>query len=107
MRISIALGATALALLHCSSAAARSGWRLAFVRLPLLQLSRADAVLLPSRLFSDIKATSSLDLEQRELAARLGCPPPASVGPAGAQAVAQASKLTGKAAQLLGVDSWS
>jgi hypothetical protein len=75
--------------------------------LPLLQLSRADAVLLPSRLFSDIKATSSLNLEQRELPARLGLPALASVGPGGAQAVAQASKLTGKAAQLLGVDSWS
>jgi hypothetical protein len=75
--------------------------------LPLLQLSRADAVLLPSRLFADIRATSSLNLEQRELPTRLGLPALASVGPGGAQAVAQASKLTGKAAQLLGVDSWS
>lgn len=75
--------------------------------LPLLQLSRADAVLLPSRLFSDIKATSSLNLEQRELPSRLGLPALASVGPHGAEGVAQASKLTGKAAQLLGVDSWS
>lgn len=75
--------------------------------LPLLQLSRADAVVLPARLFGDLKATSSLALEQRELPARLGLPALASVGPAGAEAVAQASKLTGKAAQLLGVDSWS
>jgi len=75
--------------------------------LPLLQLSRADAVLLPSRLFSDLKATSSLNLEQRELPMRLGLPALASVGASGAEAVAQASKLTGKAAQLLGVDSWS
>ncbi|HKY39316.1 MAG TPA: hypothetical protein VJN18_25435 [Polyangiaceae bacterium] len=75
--------------------------------LPLLQLSRADAVLLPSRLFWDLKATSSLHLEQRELPTRLGLPALASVGPNGAEVVAQASKLTGKAAWLLGVDSWS
>src|ERR1041384_4188583 len=72
--------------------------------LPLLQLQRADAVLLPTRLFSDIKATSSLNLEHRELPGRLGLPALASVGPAGAEAVAQAAKLNGKAAQLLGVD---
>lgn len=75
--------------------------------LPLLQLARADAVLLPGRLFSDLKATSSLPLEYRELPARLGLPALAGVGAAGADAVREASKLTGKAAKLLGVDSWS
>jgi len=75
--------------------------------LPLLQLQRADAVLLPTRLFPDVKATSSLNLEHRELSGRLGLPALASVGPAGAEALAQAAKLNGKAAQLLGVDSWS
>lgn len=75
--------------------------------LPLLQLQRADAVLLPSRLLADIRATSSLSLEYRELPGRVGLPALASVGPSGADVVAQAAKLSGKAAQLLGVDSWS
>lgn len=75
--------------------------------LPLLQLSRADAVLLPTRLFADIKATSSLNLELRELPARLGLPAIAGVGPAASDAVRDAAKLAGKAAKLLGVDSWS
>jgi hypothetical protein len=75
--------------------------------LPLLQLSRADAVLLPTRLFADIKATSSLNLELRELPARLGLPAIAGVGPGASDAVRDTAKLAGKAAQLLGVDSWS
>jgi hypothetical protein len=47
------------------------------------RLQRTSAILLPSRLFADIKASSRLNLAQRELAAPVGLPAVASVGPAG------------------------
>jgi hypothetical protein len=74
--------------------------------LPLLQLRRADAVLLPRRMLPDIKSSSSLVLAHLELPRRVDLPALARVGAAGAQAVAQAAKLSGKPAELLGVDSW-
>ena len=66
----------------------------------------ADAVLLPARLFADVQGTSSLKLFSLELPTRVGLPALASVGASGKQAVAQASKLSGRPAQLLGIDSW-
>jgi len=74
--------------------------------LPLLQLQRVEAVLLPSRLFAELKGTSRLPLVQRELETRVGLPAGASVGPAGAQVLAALSKLPRDASQLLGVDEW-
>jgi hypothetical protein len=74
--------------------------------LPLLQLSRADAVLLPSRMIADIKKTSSLNLASLELPKQLGLPALAAIGGAGKLAVLQAGKLSGRPAELLGVDSW-
>jgi hypothetical protein len=74
--------------------------------LPLLQMQRADAVLLPLRLFSDLKSTSSLNLAQRELANKVGIVAVAGVGEGGAQAVAEVGKLSGDAAKALGVESW-
>ena len=74
--------------------------------LPLLQMQRADAVLLPARLFAEIRATSSLNLVQKELGGNVGLPAIASVGAGGGQAVADIGKLTGEAAKALGVESW-
>jgi hypothetical protein len=74
--------------------------------LPLLQMQRADAVLLPSRLFAEIKSTSSLNLAQRELATKVGILAVASVGEGGGQAVAEVGKLSGEAARVVGVESW-
>jgi hypothetical protein len=74
--------------------------------LPLLQIQRADAVLLPSRMFSEVKATSLLNLAQQELADKVELPAIASVGAGGTQAVDQTAKLSGEPARLLGVDSW-
>jgi hypothetical protein len=74
--------------------------------LPLLQMQRADAVLLPARLFAELRSTSSLNLANRELATKVGIVAVASVGDGGAQAVAEVGKLSGDAAKALGVESW-
>jgi len=74
--------------------------------LPLLQMQRVDAVLLPARLFTEIRSTSSLNLVQRELAGKVGLPAIASVGDGGAQAINDIGKLAGEAAKALGVESW-
>ena len=74
--------------------------------LSLLQMQRADAVLLPSRMFHDIESTSSLQLAQQELSTKVGLPAIAGLGAGGRWAVQQAAKLSGDAARLLGVDSW-
>jgi hypothetical protein len=74
--------------------------------LPLLQMQRVDAVILPSRMFSEIKSTSSLGLAQRELATKVGLPAIAGLGSDGRSAVDQTAKLGGDAAKVLGVDAW-
>ena len=74
--------------------------------LPLLQMQRADAVLLPSRLFADLKSTSALNLVQRELAGKVGILAVASVGDGGGQVVTEVGKLSGNAAMAFGVESW-
>ena len=74
--------------------------------LPLLQMQRADAVLLPSRMFGELKASSSLNLAQAELPQGVGLPAVASVGAAGGPAVDAVRKLGGDVASVLGVDGW-
>ncbi len=74
--------------------------------LPLLQMQRVDAVLLPSRLFSEIKSASKLALTQKELGKSVGLPSVASVSGAGAQVAAAIAKLPPAVARTLGVDSW-
>jgi hypothetical protein len=74
--------------------------------LPLLQMQRVDAVLLPSRLFSDIKSASKLALVQRELGKTVGLPSAAAVTAAGEQIIAVIKKMPTAAAKTLGVDSW-
>jgi hypothetical protein len=74
--------------------------------LPLLQMQRVDAVLLPTRLFSELKSTSRLPLVQRELEARVGLPAAASVGPAGPTVLSAIGRLPRDVSKLLGVDEW-
>lgn len=74
--------------------------------LPLLQMQRADAVLLPSRLFAEIKSASKLTLSAKELQKMIGLPAAAQSSPAGAQILAALSKVSANVSKILGVDSW-
>ena len=74
--------------------------------LPLLQMQRADTLLLPSRLFAEIKSTSSLNVVQRELPGKVGLPAVATVNDAGASVLTEIGKLSSEAARALGVESW-
>ncbi|MGC4067225.1 MAG: hypothetical protein QM784_21805 [Polyangiaceae bacterium] len=74
--------------------------------LPLLQMQRVDAVLLPSRLFAEIKSASKLALVPRELDKSIGLPALATVTPAGDQIAAAVGKMSAGVSRTLGVDSW-
>lgn len=74
--------------------------------LPLLQLQRVSAILLPSRFYAEIHALSRLKLAQRELAALVGLPAVASVGPAASEVIAAVSRLPRKVTMPFGVDEW-
>jgi hypothetical protein len=74
--------------------------------LPLLQMQRADAVLLPSRLFWEIKSASKLALVAKELPKTVGLPAAASMTPAGAQILVALASISANVMKTLGVDSW-
>jgi hypothetical protein len=74
--------------------------------LPLLQMGRVDALLMPSRLFFDVKATSRMNLVERGLSNRVGLPAVASVGDGGTHVAAAVSKLPLAIAASLGVEAW-
>jgi len=74
--------------------------------LPLLQMQRVDAIVLPSRQFQEIKASSRLNLSHRELGPGVGLPAVATVGAAGPQVAAAVSKLPASLAKAIGVDGW-
>jgi hypothetical protein len=74
--------------------------------LPLLQMRRADGVVLPARLQSTLSAASRLKLAQYELANGVGLPAVAAVTGAGNTIVAGVRALPTKTSGLLGVDSW-
>ncbi len=74
--------------------------------LPLLQMQRAEAILLPSRLYSDLRGASRLKLAQRELTSKVGLPAVAIVGGAGAQVVAAIAKMSASECKALGVEEW-
>src|SRR4051812_37461259 len=61
--------------------------------LPLLQMQRVDAILIPQRLLSDVKSASRINLVPRELAKQIGLPAVASLGSAGASISAGIAKL--------------
>lgn len=75
--------------------------------LPLLQMQRVDAVMMPSRLFSEISSASKLPLAQRDLSKLSGLPAVASVTGAGAQVVAAIKKIPPALAKTLGIESWN
>jgi hypothetical protein len=74
--------------------------------LPLLQMQRVDAVLLPARLVAELRASSRLSLTQRDLEPTVGLPAVASTGGAGAGVLAALGKLPKDVSKLLGVDEW-
>jgi hypothetical protein len=74
--------------------------------LPLLQMRRVEAILLPSRLLAELRAASRLNLTQWELATKVGLPALAKQGAAGAQIMAQVSKLPAAMSKSLGVEEW-
>jgi len=74
--------------------------------LPLLQMQRVEAVLLPVRLLSEIKATSKLDLVGTEIVKQVALPAIASVTATGTQVIAALEKLPTHVRKTLGVDSW-
>jgi hypothetical protein len=74
--------------------------------LPLLQMQRVDAVLLPARLFPELRDTSRLGLNHRELEHTVGLPAACNTGPGGAGVLAAISKMPKDVSRLLGVDEW-
>jgi hypothetical protein len=74
--------------------------------LPLLQMQRVEAILLPQRLVSQIKAASKLDLVGTELVKKVPLPAAASVTATGAQVISALGKMPQNVLKILGVDSW-
>jgi hypothetical protein len=74
--------------------------------LPLLQMQRVDAVLLPARLVTDLRAASRLTLAERELDATVGLPAVASNGAGGAAVLGAISRMPKNISKLLGVEEW-
>lgn len=74
--------------------------------LPLLQMQKVEAILLPSRLLPEVKAASRLALAQRELTARVKLPAVAGVGAGGSDAAAAVARLPGKVSRTFGVEEW-
>ncbi|HMA95923.1 MAG TPA: hypothetical protein VKP30_24715 [Polyangiaceae bacterium] len=74
--------------------------------LPLLQMQRVAAVMIPSRLFSEISSASKLPLAQSSLSKVSGLPAVASITGTGAQVVAAIKKMPLALSKTLGVDAW-
>jgi hypothetical protein len=74
--------------------------------LPLLQMRRVDAVLLPSRLFSEVKSSSRLNLFARELAATVPLPAVASVRSSGDKILGAVGTLPRALSKTFGVEEW-
>jgi hypothetical protein len=74
--------------------------------LPLLQMQRVDAILIPQRLLVDVKSASRLNLVPRELPKQVGLPAVASLGSAGPSITAGIARLPLSLSQTMGVDAW-
>ena len=74
--------------------------------LPLLQMRRADGIVLPARLQAALASASRLKLAERELPGNVGLPAVAAVAGAGAAVVAAMRSLPVATSKLVGVDSW-
>jgi hypothetical protein len=74
--------------------------------LPLLQLQRVDAILIPQRLFSDVKSASRINLVQRELPSPVGLPALAALGPGAPTISSGVMQLPLNLLRTMGVDAW-
>jgi hypothetical protein len=74
--------------------------------LPLLQIQRVDAILLPSRLLPEVKTASRLNLSSRELPATVGLPTVAKLGARGAQVLPAIKRLPSGITRAFGVEEW-
>jgi hypothetical protein len=74
--------------------------------LPLLQMQRVEAFLLPSRLFAELQQQSRLSLARRELPNGVGLPAIASVGALGPQVLPAIRRLPAQVKVMIGVDEW-
>jgi hypothetical protein len=74
--------------------------------LPLLQMQRADSILLPVRQTADLRQMTQMNLAQSELPKRVGLPALAQLTPAGAAAAQGLLKLPPALLHGLGVDAW-
>jgi len=74
--------------------------------LPLLQMQRVEAILLPSRLLSEVKMASRLNLASRELTAPVGLPTVARLGESGVQVMSAIKRLPNGITRAFGVEEW-
>jgi len=74
--------------------------------LPLLQLERVDAIMIPQRLFSDVKSESRINLVQRELSQSVGLPALAALGPGAPNISNAVTQLPTSLLRTMGVDAW-
>jgi hypothetical protein len=74
--------------------------------LPLLQMQRADCVLLPARLVPDLARASKLALMVQDIQKGVGLPAAASVGQNGPELLRAISRMRANVAKLVGVDQW-
>jgi hypothetical protein len=74
--------------------------------LPLIQMQKVDAILLPTRLLPDLQSVSRLTLSQRELEKLVKLPAVASAGAGSADVFAAIARLPAKVSRTLGVDEW-
>ena len=74
--------------------------------LPLLQLQRVDAILLPLRLLADVRSASRINLVARELPRQVALPAVASLGPGASAISAGIIRFSAGLMQTIGVDGW-
>jgi hypothetical protein len=74
--------------------------------LPLLQMRRVDAVLLPVRLFPELRSASKLVLVSQEVQKGVGLPAAASLTQNGPDILRAISRMRATVAKLVGVDQW-
>jgi hypothetical protein len=74
--------------------------------LPLLQMQRVEAIVLPTRFFNELKAASRMSLVQRELTRPIGLPAAAKLEPAGVEVLSAISRLPSDISRSFGVDAW-
>jgi len=74
--------------------------------LPLLQMQRADSVLLPARLFPELGSASKLALKAQEISKGVGLPAAASLTQNGPDLLRAIGRMRANVAKLVGVDQW-